>query len=100
MPSTDGCVTAACASPATCQVFVGSALSAEDDGVAAIKAWAVDKLPEGPTLYPKVRENLPRNKGFGTAKHVRLSLCFPASTSVTCSAMYAVWVTHTEQYRT
>lgn len=35
------------------QVFVGSALSGEDDGVAAIKAWAVDKLPEGPTLYPK-----------------------------------------------
>jgi hypothetical protein len=38
-----------------CQVFVGSALSSEDDGVAAIKAWAVSKLPEGPTLYPKVR---------------------------------------------
>jgi hypothetical protein len=36
------------------QVFVGSALSSDDAGVAAIKAWAVDKLPEGPTLYPKV----------------------------------------------
>lgn len=36
------------------QVFVGSALgSGGDDGVAAVKAWAVGKLPEGPTLYPK-----------------------------------------------
>eukprot|EP00775_Hariotina_reticulata_P004932 gene4932-5174_t len=35
------------------QVFVGSALSSEDAGVTAIKAWAIDKLPEGPTLYPK-----------------------------------------------
>jgi hypothetical protein len=35
-------------------VFVGSALPGEDDGVAAVKAWAVSKLPEGPTLYPKV----------------------------------------------
>ncbi|KAF6263061.1 prokaryotic type K homology domain-containing protein [Scenedesmus sp. NREL 46B-D3] len=35
------------------QVFVGSALSGEDDGVTAIKSWAVSKLPEGPTLYPK-----------------------------------------------
>jgi hypothetical protein len=36
------------------QVFVGSALESSDAGVEAIKAWAVDKLPEGPTLYPKV----------------------------------------------
>jgi hypothetical protein len=36
------------------QVFVGSALESSDGGVEAIKAWAVDKLPEGPTLYPKV----------------------------------------------
>jgi hypothetical protein len=36
------------------QVFVGSALSGDDPGVTAIKAWAVEKLPEGPTLYPKV----------------------------------------------
>eukprot|EP00878_Enallax_costatus_P011613 GHUV01012122.1.p1 GENE.GHUV01012122.1~~GHUV01012122.1.p1 ORF type:complete len:248 (+),score=59.45 GHUV01012122.1:23-745(+) len=35
------------------QVFVGSALSSEDPGVQSIKQWAVDKLPEGPTLYPK-----------------------------------------------
>lgn len=36
-------------------MFVGSALSSSDDGVAAVKAWAISKLPEGPTLYPKVR---------------------------------------------
>jgi hypothetical protein len=36
------------------QVFVGSALEGDDAGVSAVKAWAVDKLPEGPTLYPKV----------------------------------------------
>lgn len=36
------------------QVFVGSALESSDAGVGAIKAWAVEKLPEGPTLYPKV----------------------------------------------
>jgi len=33
------------------QVFVGSALSSDDAGVAAIKAWAVDKLPSGPLCY-------------------------------------------------
>lgn len=33
---------------------MGSALESSDAGVEAIKAWAVDKLPEGPTLYPKV----------------------------------------------
>jgi hypothetical protein len=35
-------------------VFVGSARrGAEDAGVAAVRAWAVSRLPEGPTLYPK-----------------------------------------------
>lgn len=34
------------------QVFLGSAL--KGDGVSDIKAWAVSKLPEGPTLYEKV----------------------------------------------
>ena len=41
--------------PQSPQVFVGSALEGDDSGVTAIKAWAVDKLPDGPTLYPKVR---------------------------------------------
>jgi hypothetical protein len=45
--------------PANFQVFVGSALSGANDGVAAIKAWAVSKLPEGPTLYPKVSWKCP-----------------------------------------
>lgn len=40
--------------PTPLQVFVGSALEGTDAGVTAVKAWAVDKLPEGPTLYPKV----------------------------------------------
>lgn len=35
------------------QVFLGSALSSDDSGVTALKAWAVSRLPEGPTLYPK-----------------------------------------------
>jgi GTP-binding protein Era len=35
-------------------VFVGSARKgAADAGVAAVRAWAVSRLPEGPTLYPK-----------------------------------------------
>lgn len=35
-------------------VFVGSARAGGDDaGVAAVRAWAVSRLPEGPTLYPK-----------------------------------------------
>jgi hypothetical protein len=35
-------------------VFVGSARrGAKDQGVAAVRAWAVSRLPEGPTLYPK-----------------------------------------------
>jgi GTP-binding protein Era len=35
-------------------VFVGSARGgAADAGVAAVRAWAVSRLPEGPTLYPK-----------------------------------------------
>jgi hypothetical protein len=35
-------------------VFVGSARAgAADAGVAAVRAWAVSRLPEGPTLYPK-----------------------------------------------
>lgn len=34
-------------------VFVGSAHDKHDTGVAQAKAWAVEKLPEGPTLYPK-----------------------------------------------
>ncbi len=37
------------------QVFIGSALGSGNAGVEAIKAWAISKLPEGPTLYPKVR---------------------------------------------
>lgn len=35
------------------QVFVGSALN--KDGVQQLKAWAVEQLPLGPTLYNKVR---------------------------------------------
>lgn len=34
------------------QVFVGSAKAGTN--VAAIKSWAVEQLPLGPTLYPKV----------------------------------------------
>ncbi|KAG2487099.1 hypothetical protein HYH03_014212 [Edaphochlamys debaryana] len=33
------------------EVFVGSA--ERKDGLEAVKAWAVSKMPEGPTLYPK-----------------------------------------------
>jgi len=32
-------------------VYVGSAMN--NEGVEQIKAWAVSKMPEGPTLYPK-----------------------------------------------
>ncbi len=39
--------------PPPVQVFVGSA--AGRDGIEEVKAWAVSRLPEGPTLYPKVR---------------------------------------------
>lgn len=46
------------------QVFVGSALESSDAGVEAIKAWAVDKLPEGPTLYPKVSDR-PKDEDGG-----------------------------------
>ena len=34
-------------------VFTGSAMNLQ--GVQAVKDWVVTKLPEGPTLYPKVR---------------------------------------------
>lgn len=33
--------------------MMGSAL--DGSGVSDIKEWAVKQLPEGPTLYPKVR---------------------------------------------
>jgi hypothetical protein len=37
----------------TAQVFVGSAAQG-GQGVDALKAWAISKLPLGPTLYSKV----------------------------------------------
>ena len=37
-------------------MFVGSAKAGTN--VAAIKTWAVSKLPLGPTLYPKVSAGL------------------------------------------
>ncbi len=40
--------------PALIIMFAGSALAgSSDEAGAAGKAWAVEKLPEGPTLYPK-----------------------------------------------
>ncbi len=44
------------AQPGVAAVLATSALTGR--GVDAVRAWALGQLPEGPTLYPKVRARL------------------------------------------